>query len=45
MLTLVSITHSITTLPAAFMTAIERLSLCTSMPINLVIKGVPFQSG
>src|SRR5260370_5246388 len=36
-------THSITTLPAEFLTAIEILSLCTSMPIYLVlvIKGVP----
>src|ERR1700678_459723 len=40
---LVSITHSITILPASFLTAIEILSLCTSMPIYLalVIKGVP----
>src|SRR5215472_12211437 len=43
MLALVSMTHSITTLPASFLTAIEILSLCTSMPIYLVlvIKGVP----
>src|SRR5258708_3656003 len=43
-LALVSMTHSITSFPAAFMTAIEMLSLCTSMPIYLVlvIKGVPF---
>src|SRR5215470_6114840 len=43
MLALVSMTHSITTLPAEFLTAIEILSLCTSMPIYLVlvIKGVP----
>src|SRR5271168_690499 len=40
---LVSITHSITIFPASFLTAIEILSLCTSMPIYLVlvIKGVP----
>src|SRR6476620_10554000 len=43
MLALVSMTHSITTLPTAFRTAIEMLSLCTSIPIYLVlvIKGVP----
>src|SRR6266478_2049094 len=43
-LALVSMTHSITIFPAAFITAIEILSLCTSMPIYLVlvIKGVPF---
>src|SRR5215471_9438852 len=37
-------THSITILPAAFRTAIEMLSLCTSIPIYLVliIEGVPF---
>src|SRR5271165_208156 len=47
MLPLVSMTHSITSLPAAFITAIEILSLCTSMPIYLVIviKGVPFWRG
>src|SRR5580765_988968 len=33
MLAFVSITHSITIFPEAFMTAIEMLSLCTSMPI------------
>jgi len=32
-LALVSMTHSITSFPAAFMTAIEMLSLCTSMPL------------
>src|SRR6202049_1533644 len=32
-LAFVSITHSITTFPAPFLTAIEMLSLCTSMPI------------
>src|SRR5262244_2170334 len=37
MLALVSMTHSITTLPAEFLTAIEILSLCTSMPIYLVL--------
>jgi hypothetical protein len=44
MLALVSITHSITIFPAAFMTAIEVLSLCTSIPIYLllVIKGCSF---
>jgi len=36
-LALVSITHSMTILPAAFRTAIEMLSLCTSMPIYLVL--------
>src|ERR1700722_15824664 len=43
-LALVSMTHSITTLPAEFRTAIEMLSLCTSKPIYLVlvIEGVPF---
>src|SRR5882762_1705491 len=41
---LVSITHSITSFPAAFLTAIEILSLCTSKPIYLVpvIKGCSF---
>src|ERR1700692_627713 len=33
MLTFVSITHSITIFPAPFLTAIEMLSLCTSIPI------------
>src|ERR1700683_2826345 len=37
MLAFVSITHSITIFPAAFLTAIEMLSLCTSMPIYLVL--------
>src|SRR5580698_8013122 len=32
-LAFVSITHSITIFPAAFLTAIEMLSLCTSIPI------------
>src|ERR1700693_3321836 len=32
-LAFVSITHSITTFPAPFLTAIEMLSLCTSIPI------------
>ena len=43
MLAFVSMTDSITTLPTEFMTAIEILSLCTSMPIYLVlvIQGVP----
>jgi hypothetical protein len=43
-LALVSMTHSITIFPPEFITAIEILSLCTSMPIYLVlvIKGVPF---
>src|SRR5208282_439970 len=47
MLALVSITHSITIFPAAFLTAIEMLSLCTSMPIYLVlvIKGCSFLEG
>src|SRR5580698_2707226 len=42
MLAFVSITHSITIFPTAFITAIEMLSLCTSIPIYLVlvIKGV-----
>src|SRR5258707_445731 len=34
---LVSITHSIAIFPAAFLTAIEILSLCTSMPIYLML--------
>src|ERR1700731_341282 len=37
MFALVSITHSLTIFPAAFRTAIEILSLCTSMPIYLVL--------
>src|SRR5271169_3355310 len=47
MLALVSMTHSITIFPAAFLTAIEMLSLCTSMPIYLVlvIKGCSFLEG
>jgi hypothetical protein len=55
-LALVSITHSITALPTEFITAIEILSLCTSMPIYLVLlnvqrhlplwyEGVPFLQG
>src|SRR5260370_32649859 len=46
-LALVSMTHSITTLPAEFRTVIEMLSLCTSKPIYLVlvIEGVPFLLG
>src|SRR6202011_3739510 len=44
MLAFVSTTHSITIFPAPFITAIEMLSLCTSMPIYflLSIEGVPF---
>src|SRR5215472_3551653 len=44
MFAFVSMAHSITTLPAEFLTAIEILSLCTSMPIYFVlsIQGVPF---
>src|SRR5271156_4240808 len=45
MFALVSITHSITIFPAAFMTAIEILSLCTSMPIYLVLVIRVFLSG
>src|SRR5271163_203859 len=47
MLAFVSMTHSITTFPAPFLTAIETLSLCTSMPIYLVlvIKGCSFLKG
>src|SRR5215468_5197556 len=47
MLAFVSMTDSITTLPAEFLTAIEMLSLCTSMPIYLVlvIKGCSFLDG
>src|SRR6266478_6685941 len=36
-LALVSMTHSITSLPREFLTAIEMLSVCTSMPIYLVL--------
>ena len=44
MLAFVSITHSIPIFPAPFITAIEMLSLCTSIPIYflLSIEGVPF---
>src|SRR5713101_10037488 len=42
---LVSITHSITIFPASFLTAIEILSLCTSMPIYLVLVIGAFLSG
>src|SRR5271154_3021611 len=45
MLAFVSITHSITIFPASFMTAIEMLSLCTSMPIYLVLVIRVFLSG
>src|ERR1700733_11465461 len=48
MLAFVSMTHSITTLPTEFLTAIEILSLSTSMPIYLmvlVIKGCSFLDG
>src|ERR1700756_5343468 len=48
MLAFVSMTHSIAILPAAFLTAIEMLSLCTSKPIYLVvlvIKGCSFLDG
>src|SRR5262250_3983148 len=47
MLAFVSMTDSITTLPAEFLTAIEILSVCTSMPIYLVlvIKGCSFLDG
>src|SRR6267143_1614873 len=47
MLAFVSITHSITIFPEAFLTAIEILSLCTSIPIYLVlvIKGCSFLEG
>ena len=40
-------THSITIFPAALLTAIEMLSLCTSLPIYLllVIEGSPFWGG
>ena len=37
LLAFVSMTHSIPIFPEAFMTAIEILSLCTSMPIYLVL--------
>src|SRR5208337_2085502 len=47
MLAFVSMTHSITIFPAALLTAIAMLSLCTSMPIYLVlvIKGCSFLEG
>src|ERR1700692_3927863 len=47
MLAFVSMTHSITIFPEAFMTALEILSLCTSIPIYLVlvIKGCSFLEG
>jgi len=48
MLVFVSMTLSITILPAAFLTAIEMLSLCTSMPIYLVllvVRGCSFLDG
>src|SRR5271167_1853907 len=45
MLAFVSMTHSITIFPASFMTAIEMLSLCTSMPIYLVLVIRVFLSG
>src|SRR5580698_9671013 len=47
MLAFVSMTHSITIFPAPFLTAIEMLSWCTSMPIyfRLSIEGAPFCSG
>jgi hypothetical protein len=45
MLALVSMTHSITTFAALFLTAIEMLSLCTSMPIYLVLVIRVFLSG
>src|SRR5215469_2602038 len=44
-LALVSMTLSITTLPTEFLTQIEMLSLCTSIPIYLTLvikKGAPF---
>src|ERR1700686_3092393 len=45
MLAFVSMTHSIPIFPAPFITAIEMLSLCTSIPIYflLSIEGVPFR--
>ena len=47
MLAFVSMTHSIPIFPAPFITAIEILSLCTSIPIYflLSIEGVPFCRG
>jgi hypothetical protein len=47
MLVFVSMTHSITIFPAAFLTAIEMLSLCTPVWIYflLSIEGVPFCRG
>src|SRR6266404_5594807 len=45
MLAFVSMTHSITIFPASFLTAIETLSLCTSMPIYLVLVMRVFLSG
>src|SRR5277367_5483499 len=44
-LALVSMTHSIMIFPAAFRTASEMLSLCTSMPIYLVPVIRAFLSG
>ena len=43
-LALVSIVHSITSLPEEFRTATEIASLCTSIPIyfTLSIEGAPF---
>src|ERR1700747_1859023 len=43
-LALVSMTHSITILPTEFLTQLEMLSMCTSIPIYLmlVIKGCSF---
>src|SRR5262249_27822626 len=47
MLAFVSMTDSITIFPALFITAIEMLSLCTSIPIYLllVIQGRSFLDG
>jgi hypothetical protein len=45
MLAFVSMTHSITIFPAAFITAIEILSLCTYMTIYLVLVKGAFLSG
>src|ERR1700747_2901786 len=48
MLAFVSMTHSITILPTAFLTAIKILSFLTSMPIYLTllfIKGCSFLEG
>src|ERR1700693_278304 len=44
---LVSITHSITSLPEEFRTAIEIASLCTSIPIYFLLsmQGAPFCCG